>query len=409
MLMKRERNALWAGIFIIVSIALIIGVIIAIKGVSRFAEPLATHRASFRLADDIGGLRVGDEVRVGGLKVGVVRDIQLVSPADQQPHILITFTLPRRIELRDDAAVSVQSTVTGTSNLNIESLGRGQPLTEGQTLAGSPSTLTTLLAGISALTPEITGTVRDIRTTTVPKVNDALDKAAATAVAFNKTANDASALIEQIRQSIDPILARYYGVADAAGGAMGEVRDLLGDTKGDLRSTISSIAGLSGDLEQKIPPILDRMDALMADAQTSVRDINVALDDVKKIAANTRDVTASARSLITGNQSRFERMILSLRTTADNLKGASAEIRRSPWRLLYRPKPGEMANLNLFDSARQFAEGASDLNDAAAALRDAMHNPEVEAAQLQPLVERLDKTFERFEQVEQELWRGVRE
>jgi hypothetical protein len=31
-----------------------------------------------------------------------------------------------------------------------------------------------------------------------------------------------------------------------------------------------------------------------------------------------------------------------------------------------------MANLNLYDSARQFADGAGSLNDAALALRDAL-------------------------------------
>ena len=52
--------------------------------------------------------------------------------------------------------------------------------------------------------------------------------------------------------------------------------------------------------------------------------------------------------------SRIISRIFSLKSSSDNLKGASAEIRRSPWRLLYHPGPGELDNLELYDAARQF-------------------------------------------------------
>ena len=101
-------------------------------------------------------------------------------------------------------------------------------------------------------------------------------------------------------------------------------------------------------------------------------------------------------------------MIQSLKTTADNLEDASAEIRRSPWRLLYQPKEAELANLNLFDSARQFAIGARNLNDASAALRDALADPNITDEQLRPLVEQLNRSFEQFKRVEQALFEKVR-
>jgi hypothetical protein len=101
-------------------------------------------------------------------------------------------------------------------------------------------------------------------------------------------------------------------------------------------------------------------------------------------------------------------MIASLKTTGDNLKYASSEVRRSPWRLLYKPGAGEVANLNLYDSTRQFAEGAGQLNDAAVALRDALKDPDVDQAQVQKLVEKLDKSFAGFQDVEQQLWQQVK-
>ena len=102
-------------------------------------------------------------------------------------------------------------------------------------------------------------------------------------------------------------------------------------------------------------------------------------------------------------------MIAALKNTGDNLEAASIEIRHSPWRLLYKPKKGEIDNLNLYDSTRQFASGANDLNDAAAALRDALKDPNLKQADVQKLVDRLDRTFLGFKQVEEALWKQVRD
>jgi hypothetical protein len=153
---------------------------------------------------------------------------------------------------------------------------------------------------------------------------------------------------------------------------------------------------------------MDKVDGTLVKIETAVDGANVALEDVKKTATNVKDVSASARSLVVGNRSKIDGMIASLKATADNLKFASAEIRRSPWRLLYKPAAGEVANLNLYDSARQFAEGANDLNDAASALRDALQDPDVTQEQVQGLVERLDKSFTNFSEIEQALWKQVK-
>ena len=82
-------------------------------------------------------------------------------------------------------------------------------------------------------------------------------------------------------------------------------------------------------------------------------------------------------------------------------------LRRSPWRLLYKPSKGEAANLNLYDTARQFAEGAGSMNDAATALRDALKDPNIDKAAVQKLVERLDESFSGFKKVEDDLWKQV--
>ncbi len=130
--------------------------------------------------------------------------------------------------------------------------------------------------------------------------------------------------------------------------------------------------------------------------------------DVRGTLANTRALTAGARDVVLNNKGKFDGVIASLKNTSDNLKEATAEVRRNPWRLLYKPAPGEMDNLALYDAARQFAEGANHVDDAALALRDAMQNPNVDHDQVQALVGKLNDSFDHFNAVEQKLWSSVK-
>src|SRR5688572_16250636 len=112
--MQRERNSLKAGLFIVISIALIIAIVVGIKGARRFIEPVQRHQVRFALADDIGGLANGDPVRVGGATVGSVREIEIDTDAPD-PSIVITFAIPRKFKIHKDATITVQSTLTGVS------------------------------------------------------------------------------------------------------------------------------------------------------------------------------------------------------------------------------------------------------------------------------------------------------
>ncbi len=403
--MAKERNSLKAGLFIIASIALTIAIIVGIKGVGRFLEPMQQAYVTFKLTDDIGGLSPGDEVRVGGAKVGTVRNVDFVENPGGGHSITIRFSLPRRFLVRKDAVVSIQSTVTGVSVLNFSNLGSGEPLAAGQSLIGHPSSLSALLE----TAPDLSALVRDVRTVTMPKINNAIDHATDTVASFQTGADAAREFIVHLRSQIDPIISRYNAVAETAKTALQQIADMFGDSKVDFRTTIANLRDATGTVRDKLPGVMDKMDGLLSKVTLAVEDTSQALQDVKKIAANTRDVSTTARQVMVGNRGRIDSMIASLKTTGDNLKQASSEIRRSPWRLLYKPGAGEMANLNLYDSTRQFAEGAGQLNDAAIALRDALKDPDVEQAQVQKLVERLDQSFTSFSDVEQQLWKQVKE
>ena len=206
-----------------------------------------------------------------------------------------------------------------------------------------------------------------------------------------------------------PAVDKFHAVADSTKRMMTNAGDLFGETKSDFRGTVKNLNDTTAAIKEKLPPMLDKVNGVMVKVEDTVTKATEALDDVKKAVASTRDMTASANSIITGSKSKLEAMIASLKATSDNLKNASAEIRHSPWRLLYTPKKGEMNNLNIYDSARQFAEGANDLNDAAQALRDALKDKQAQPDQIRQLMEKVDRSFSKFTEVEQKLWTEVKE
>jgi ABC-type transporter Mla subunit MlaD len=376
--MKRERNAFKAGLFIIVSIALIIGVIVAIEGSDKFFEPVQHRTVKFALADNLSGLNRGDDVRVGGVKVGKITHIEYV-PDDTRPEMIVHFTLPKKYVLRGGAKIMIESTVTGAADLNVVKLGRGDELPEQTALVGEAG-------GISAL---------------LAKANDTIDS-------FKATSDTANAVVTKVASNIDPMVGKYDTLADRSTEMMVALRDMIGQSTLDFKGTMKNLNDSTKDIKERLPAVLDGARNALTKLQGTIDSATIAMEDIKTSAANTKDVTASARGILMGNRAKFDGIIAGLKASSDNVKNATAELRRSPWRLLYKPNPGELDNLVLFDAARQFSDGANNLNDAVQALRDAVNSGDLTDEQMRKKIELLDHAFDQFHGVEQKLWKDVK-
>ena len=371
--MSTDKNALRAGLFIVTALALAAGVLVAIQGSRNLLEPRRTVTAAFELTENLGGLKVGDPVRVGGFDQGNVTAIRFV--AGPPPHVEVDFSLPRKYELHVDANVAVEQALTGAADLNFVDFGHGDALKDGVALDGRPSALTTLYA----LAPEITGLVAAVRT----KVGPAYDR-------YDKTLTHADDAVGEAKK------------------AMTAFTDFLGGSGPDLRGTLANMNKVTDTLNARLPKSLDKADAFVDETKATVVEARHTIADAKTALGSARDMLNDARGIITRNRSRIDNILSSARETAGNLEGASAEIRRSPWRLLYKPSADEVNNLQLYDATRQFARAAAQLDDAAGAIRDAAADPDVDRKQLQSLLDDLKVTFGKYQKVEQTLWQGLK-
>src|SRR6185503_10245428 len=111
----------------------------------------------------------------------------------------------------------------GAANLNLDTLGTGKPLAEDAVLVGEPGAYAKIINSASTLAPEIQALVHDIRTVTLPKVNT--------------TADNAAAFTGDLKTQLKPVVERYNTATDRAAEMLTNLRDILGDTKLDIRTT----------------------------------------------------------------------------------------------------------------------------------------------------------------------------
>lgn len=395
--MTKERNSFKAGLFIIITMVLIIGIIIGIEGFDRLLEPVQERTATFKLTDNLGGLGKGDDVRLGGVKVGKIKSIRYTDGQNNEPGLAVDFTLPEKFKLYQGTQLAIETSVTGASNLNISSVGAGSELDPSTPLVGRASSLSELLA----IGPDVKAIVA--------KAGSAVDSANVALAGFKDTGPAATSLVKKVEGKIDPAMQKYDALADSGTKALTEVGSLFGEGKPDFKGTLANLHVATGTLKDKLPGILTHADKTFTKVQSALDSATVAMEDIKTTAANARDLTGSARGVLLGNRGKLDGIIASLKTSSDNVKGATSELRRSPWRLLYKPAAGELDNLVLFESAREFAEGANDLNDAVQSLRDAVHTGNTPPEEMQKKLDALQHTFDQFNTVEQKLWKTVKD
>jgi len=406
---KHTRHAVRAGVFMIVSVALILAIIVVIVGSGELFAPKQEVRVAFGLKDDIGGLRPGDDVRLGGFKIGSIKWIHPgTDPVSGKTGNLIDFTVPSKYALHKNAHVVIQTTLTGASTLNIDDLGSGEQWTQADgPIIGTAGSFVALQNKLAQIGPKI-DRILDGAADAMPKVNADLTKFGQTADAFTDTGHKASALVGDVHQRVPALTDQYRELVAHIVRMVDVVHDFIGPTTGDFHGTLADVHEITTGIKGNLPDILSSTKSILRRVDTSVAKADDALTDIRATVSNTKDVSATVRSVITDNRSKLDSMVAGLKTTSDNLKNASAEIRRSPWRLLYKPGPDEVANLNIYDSARQFADGANAMSDAAEALRDSLKDPNADPRDIKKLVEKLDESFAHFQDVEKKLWTEVR-
>jgi ABC-type transporter Mla subunit MlaD len=191
----------------------------------------------------------------------------------------------------------------------------------------------------------------------------------------------ADSAMEAIKQEFNP---------DDPNSLLARVKYEVDRDKAD--SIVTSVKGAIAQLEKDINDVAKKLQQTLDKAESTLHSAQSTLEDIKKVAGDER----------------LDRIIGNLTEVSVNLKLTSREVRRAPWKLLYKPKRKEFRIQALVDSAGAFAAGAERLDSAALRLRKLLAVTEdkqlFDKDQVKSMLAELETSFEQFQQAERKFW-----
>lgn len=280
-----------AGFLGIVLIALVIIVGLRPEQLIQMATSVQRHA----VFTEAGGLAVGNDVKVSGVRMGAVTGVSL-----ERGKVLVSFTLDSDVKLGRDTTAHIRTgTLLGERMLTIEPAGSGD-LAAGQTIAlshtSSPYSLTD---AVSEFTSNTAGTDTAALNQSLDTLSDTIDRLAPQ---IAPTFDGLTRLSESINGRNDTLRSLLTSAADVTGVLSdrsaqvnmlllnaNELMGVLNDRRGaivDLLANTSAVAkqltGLVHDNEQELAPTLEKLNSISEMLQRNRDNIAKALEGLAK-------------------------------------------------------------------------------------------------------------------------------
>jgi ABC-type transporter Mla subunit MlaD len=420
--MATERNNITAGLFVLLGIILGFAAIVVLSDIRGLMTPMQEVQVRFELSDGLQGLKQGASVTIGDDPAGSVVNIEDVIEDQRVVAKRVTFRIPERYRLYENAVVELVVPPLGSgTRLNIQSFGAPAPsipgaepqgedwaYEPGETIQGgvAPSQFAQQFVVAAGIEDEQRAQVQNI----IANVDRIIAELAKDPQKFTEIINN----VRDISANLDEVIAdvnkrrqiwfdRLDSITEQVDGLISDARAVLQENRENLRQAIAGARDT-----------MDNASALTARARAETLDkVHAILDKASAAVDDIKQVTGGARTLLTTQKPVLERMIANLRLTSDQLKLASIEIRRSPWRLLYRPSDEELETDNLYDAARSFALAAGTLDSTVESLRllvehygDAL---DADSENVRLILANLYDAFEQFSRAEHRFWDALGE
>ena len=417
---RKKHSELVAGLFVIVAVAVTLGVVIWLgPGLLRTTQQVAVFYAD----EGSGslGLEVGGFAQINDMPIGRVARIELRPEARRTLYFVEIDQ--EGVALHEDAKARIISGMIAGVKLVVTSRG-----SESQPLASEDNPIP-LAGGLDQAMTDLSDTARNLKDISdkvksllgAGEVEKVLAKINALLDDMRSAGGDLAKAAEQIRVEMQPgekgtLLAKIHGSAD-------HVRTLTGNLAAQTDVTdkasmvakahrsIDDVNAITADAKPKIErtmtAVAETAEQIRTYAKKDIAEILASLreanTEVLKIAKDFSTISTQGREIVVHNRDNIDEMIDNLTQVSVNLKSVSKEVRRNPWRLLYEPKKDEIRSQNIYDAARAFSNGAAELDQAITKLK-AVDPKTVGAEAMKSIRTHLTETFTRFSDAEKHLW-----
>ncbi len=411
---ERQRNNVRVGVFVTIALILSMAVIMALTDfVGGLGRDDTSYTVSFHVASGVSSLQPGAEVRVGGLVMGQVVDVRPDLDSEPFDTIHVDINLDSSVTLYDNAMILLSTALLGSEAwLDCPSVGdprTGKPLSAGATLQAIDSVglLTKLLGPINAskaatIVDDLQATIAstkavaaDIETNAGPVMDD-----------LQAIADKTRELVEQVSDEDMPRWSSQVdGLFDWANDATGTINETLEDG----RQFMTSARGIAEDNREDIGRIVDNAEAF------SVRLNDEIVDKASALLDQGRQGLDDAIAVLDNIKADYEIWTVSIGESLANANLASQqlnlamiEIRRSPWKVLYRPTEKELEHELLYEATRSFAVAAADMKAASKSVSRILEKYGDQIAGDENLAQRITRALidplERYEKAQQQLF-----
>lgn len=249
---------------IVAIVALVIG-----YNFLRGSNLLSSDRTYFATYPDVDGLNVGAPVILNGIKVGQVKSMEL--KPEKGNAVRVSLEMGKGIQLGDSTVASLGGSLLGSKTITL-TLGNSS-----KQFSGGEELKTLSSAGIAGLATALQARALPVLSSldsTLRHVNSIINKDAETNIQGTLLGARASteallALIASNQANVNQITRNFAQMSVA-----------LNKTTVKLDKIASNFSQLSDSLKSApVGPALRRLDATLADAQTTVQSLNTALND----------------------------------------------------------------------------------------------------------------------------------
>lgn len=414
---KRSKSATntAAGAFLLLGLVGFLLISAIISGTFDKIGSTTAYTVRFGIDRGAAGVSPGSTVTLGGQPIGRVTGVDFVRDAQGAAEAIdVRVRINADQPLYSDASfVLVRPLLGGGSSLNIASVGTADAgtLAEGGTLDAGvavPSFLAdagfgpTQVAQIQNLIARAYDAV-DSTASIAEQLDADIQVITADATSFSRTLRDTA---ERVRDRIPELESDISGAAGAIAEA-GEALERAAEYAENLFLATQRVVDDSTPVVEEtlaaVQRVTSRIEAEHADAAMDL------LEETTRAAKDLGDAAERAERLLAESEPGLRRSLANARLASDQLRAASIEIRRNPWRILARPDEKTFENEILYDAARMHADTASDLRDAAAALEAVLADAEPETndgqarAEIQRLREELGDAMTRYRDAQEAL------
>ena len=389
---RKKHSELAAGIFVLAALAVLVGVIVWLGGAEIFLP--TKQKAVFFVKEQTGsvGLEAGGFVQIGDDQVGRIADIHF-NPESGRTYYSAEIERGDFKIYADGEARVVAGLIGGARLIIINRGTEKKPLADANNpieLQGGLDQVMSDLASASHKVNQIADVIRKELNLEDPeavlkKVHVVIDSLKSAAADVAKIA--ASIHLETDSENPEAVLAKVHRSVD-------DINKMTADARPKISDTLSAFRKYT---KEDVAEIL-----------TKLRQANTEL---LKIAKDFSTVSQQAKEIVLLHRDNIDEMIDNMTQVSANLKAASKEIRRNPWKLLHKPDEKELRSQNIHDAARAFSNGAEQLDQALAKMTGlAKASPKgipADDATLQKVRKQLEEAFAKFTKAEQALWKEL--